>query len=435
MEPNGVLAQLGIAAGLGLLVGLQRERAGSRFGGIRTFPIITVLGAVAALLSKEFSAAWIIATGLIGLAILAAASNWVAKDDEDRDPGMTTEVTVLAMYTLGAYAVFGPPAVVMAVGVGIAILLYAKEGLHGFTDRLGEKDMRAIMLFAAITFIVLPVLPDKTYGPLNVLNPRNIWLMVVVVVGISLGGYIAYKVIGPKGGAILSGVLGGVISSTATTATYSRRAAENKESVRPAALVIVIASTVVYARVMTEIGVVSPAFLKHAAPPLAIMFVVSAAVCVALWFASRGDAGKMAEPGNPTQLKSAMIFAGVYALVSLAIAAGQRYFSNQGLYVAAAVFGLTDMDAMTLSTSRMVNEGSVNPLAGWRAVLIASMANTIFKTGIIASLGGRRLLGIASIAAVIQIAAAIALIMLWTGGAQGEGAVPEGGGSDGGGGG
>jgi uncharacterized membrane protein (DUF4010 family) len=410
---NGVLAQLGIAAGLGLLVGLQRERAGSRFGGIRTFPIITILGAIAALLSKEFSTGWIIGAGFIALALLATASNYLAAGDESRDPGMTTEVTALAMYALGAYSVFGPPPIVMAVGVCIAVLLYAKEGLHGFTDRLGEKDMRAIMLFAAITFIILPVLPDKTYGPFDVFNPRNTWLMVVLVVGISLGGYIAWKVLGARGGAVLSGILGGLISSTATTATYARRAAGKPDAVRPSLLVIVIAGTIVYARVFTEIVVVSQSFAQHAAAPLAIMFAVSAAIATFIWFATRGDAGKLAEPENPTQLKSALLFAALYVLVTFVIAAGERYFQNRGLYVAAAVFGLTDMDAMTLSTSRMVNEGSVAPGAGWRAVLIAAIANIVFKTGIVASLGGRRLFLMAAATGAVQIATAIALIALW----------------------
>jgi uncharacterized membrane protein (DUF4010 family) len=420
MEPNGVLAQLGIAAGLGLLVGLQRERAGSRFGGIRTFPLITILGTLAALLSKEFSAGWIIGAGLVALALLAAASNWLSKADEARDPGMTTEVSALVMYALGAYAAFGPPAVVMAAGVGVAVLLYAKEGLHGFTDRLGEKDMRAIMLFAAITFIILPVLPNRAFGPLNVLNPRNIWLMVVLVVGISLGGYIAYKILGARAGAVLSGILGGLISSTATTVTYARRAANSPDSARPALLVIVIAGAIVYARVFAEVSIVSQEFLKHAAPPLLIMLGVSAASAVVVWLASRGDAGKLAEPENPTQLRSAMIFAGMYAVVTLAVAAGEHFFQDRGLYIVAGISGLTDMDAITLSTSRMVNEGSVGATAGWRAILIASISNLIFKTGIIASLGGRRLLTIAAVVAAVQIATAIALIALWPARPQGE---------------
>lgn len=410
METNGYLARLGIAAGLGLLVGLQRERAGSRFGGIRTFPLLTVLGAVAALLAQHFGSGWIIAAGLVSLAILAAASNFLSSRHETHDPGMTTEVAALLMYSIGAFSIFGPPAIVMAAGVGVALLLYAKEGLHGFTDRLGEKDMRAIMLFAAITFIILPVLPDRTFGPLSVLNPRNIWLMVVLVVGISLGGYVAYKAFGSRAGAILSGVLGGLISSTATTATYARRAAADPASCRPAMLVIIIAGSIVYLRVLTEVSIVAPDFFPTAATPILAMFATSAALCLALWLAVRGDAGSLSEPDNPTQLKSALLFAAMYAGVTLAVALAQRYFQHSGLYIVAAISGLTDMDAITLSTSRLVHEGTVSPSSGWRAIIIASMSNILFKTGLIAALSGSKLFRLAAAVAAVKLGAAILLL-------------------------
>ncbi len=413
MDTSATLAKLGIAAGLGLLVGMQRERARSRFGGIRTFPLITVLGAVAGLLSVELASAWIIAAGVIALALLAAASNWISADDEARDPGMTTEVAVLVMFTLGALAVFAPAPVVLAAGVGVAVLLYAKEGLHGFAGRLGEKDMRAIMLFAAITFIILPVLPDRTFGPLSVLNPHNVWLMVVLVVGISLAGYVAFKIFGAHAGTVLSGILGGLISSTATTATYARRAAESPESCRPALLVITIAGAVLFCRVLTEVSLIAPDFFDQAAPPLLIMLGTAATLALGLWFATRSQAGHLAEPENPTQLKSALLFAAMYAAVTIAVALGQRYFQSGGLYVVAAISGLTDMDAITLSTSRMVREGTVAPGVGWRVVLIAAISNMAFKTGIIASLSGGRLFRLAAAFAAVQIGVAVTLILVW----------------------
>ena len=413
MDTNATLAQLGISAGLGLLVGIQRERAGSRFGGIRTFPLIAVLGTVSGLISKELDSAWVIAGGLLALAGLAAASNSVARKEEDRDAGMTTEVAALLMYALGAYAAFGPAAVVMAIGVGAAVLLYAKEGLHGFTDRIGDTDMRAIMLFAAITFVILPVLPNRTMGPLNVLNPHNIWLMVVLVVGISLGGYIAYKVLGSRAGAVLGGILGGLISSTATTVTYARRAAESPANVGPALLVIVLAGTVVYARLFAEISIVAPNFLDRAGPPLAIMFAASCSLAAVIWVVTRKQTGQPSAQENPTQLRSALMFAGLYALVTLAVAAGERYYANSGLYAVAAVSGLTDMDAITLSTSRLVDKGSVPPDSGWKAILIASISNLVFKIGIIASLGGRRLVRWAALIAAVKITVAVLVILLW----------------------
>lgn len=414
METNGVLAQLGIAAGLGLLVGMQRQYARSRFGGIRTFPLITVLGTLSALLAKEIGGAWIIGAGFIAVAILAAVSNMLAADEEPRDPGMTTEVTALVMFALGAFAVFAPAPIVLAVGVGVAMLLHAKQGLHGFTGRLGEKDMRAIMLFATITFIILPVVPNRTFGPLNVINPHNTWLMVVLVVGISLGGYVAFRLFGSRAGAVLSGLLGGMISSTATTVTYARRAAENPSTSRGALLVIVIAGGVLFARVLTEVFVVAPDFLRYAGPPLLILLGVSGAMAAGLWIVSKKEAGGLSEPENPTQLRFALAFALLYTGVTFAVAVAQRYFPNSGLYFVAAVSGLTDMHAITLSTSRLVRDGIVPADSGWRAIIIASISNMVFKLGMVTSLGGRRLFSMAAAIAGVQIMTAVLLLILWS---------------------
>jgi uncharacterized membrane protein (DUF4010 family) len=237
--------------------------------------------------------------------------------------------------------------------------------------------------------------------------------MVVLVVGLSLGGYILYKIFGASAGTVLGGILGGMISSTATTVTYSRRSADNPAHCIPALLVIVIAGTVVYARLLTEISLVAPGFLPHAAPPLLIMLGTAAALAIIAWVLARGDAGRLPEPGNPTQLRSALVFAGLYALVTLAVAAGEHFFKDRGLYVVAAISGLTDMDAITLSTSRLVNDNTVKPESGWRAILIASISNLVFKSGIVAWLGGPRLFRMFAAAGVVQALVALILILVW----------------------
>ena len=235
------------------------------------------------------------------------------------------------------------------------------------------------------------VLPDRTYGPLNVLNPYNTWLMVVLVVGISLGGYVAFKVFGGSAGTVLSGILGGAISSTATTVTYARRASGQRNHAAAAALVIVLASTVVYVRLMIEVGVVAPKFLPTAAVPLGIMMATAVILAILLWFRAGRDGDELPDPGNPTQIRSALVFAALYALVLLAVAAAQRYFGSSGIYVVAAISGLTDNDAITLSTSRLVEQQKLAPQTGWRAIVIAVIANILFKSGIVAALGGMRL--------------------------------------------
>ncbi len=402
---------LAAALGLGLLVGLQRERSRSEIAGFRTFGLITTLGAVCGLLTESLGP-WPIAAGFIALAATTIMGNVLAaRRRPDRSGGITTEVAALVMFGVGALCVLGSLTVAVAVGVLVAILLEFRSRLHGLAARMGEKDMRAIMLFAAITFIVLPVLPDRTYGPLNVLNPRNIWLMVVLVSGLSLGGYIAYKVFGARTGTVLSGLLGGLISSTATTVTASRRAREQPEHARAAALVVVLASTVVYGRLLVEVGVVAPGFLPRAAVPLCIMLGAAVLLAGLLWLRSARDVESLPPAGNPTQLKSALVFAALYALVLLAVAGAKRYAGQSGIYAVAAVSGLTDNDAITLSTSQLVEQGALSPAVGWRAIVIAVIANILFKTGLAGVLGGARLLRV--VAAVLGIQALVGLVLLW----------------------
>ena len=404
---------LAASLGLGLLVGLQRERSRSEIAGFRTFPLITILGSICALLTPTLGP-WPIVAGFIAVAAMVVVGNVLAAMRlPDRQSGITTEIAVLVMFGLGALCVIGSVTLAVALGVLVAILLESRQRLHGLAARIGEKDMRAIMLFAAITFIVLPVLPDRTYGPLDVLNPRNIWLMVVLVVGISLGGYVAYKIFGGTKGTVLAGILGGMISSTATTVTYSRRASDDARHMRSAALVILLASTVVYVRLMTEVGVVAPGFLPSAVVPLGVMMATAIASAVVLWFISSREVESLPEQENPTQLKPALVFAALYALVLLGVAAARKYFGTAGIYVVAAISGLTDNDAITLSTSRLVEQGGLAPETGWRAIVIAVIANIIFKTGIAAGLGGKKLLGLLGILMGIQVLVGLALIVFY----------------------
>src|SRR4029077_10824533 len=207
-----VLQQLAVSFGIGLLLGLQRERAESSIGGIRTFPLIAIFGTVCALLGKTFGG-WMVAAGLLALVAIVVYSNFAKIKSGDIDPGMTTEVAALLLYGLGAYVVIGSMVVTVVVGGAVAVLLQFKKPLHALAGAIGERDMRAIMQFVLLSLVILPVLPHQDFGPYGVWNPFQIWLMVVLIVGISLTGYIAYKCLGARRGTLLAGVLGGLISS------------------------------------------------------------------------------------------------------------------------------------------------------------------------------------------------------------------------------
>jgi uncharacterized membrane protein (DUF4010 family) len=389
MEPK-LLGQIAVSLLLGLLIGLQRERVESPIGGIRTYPLIAAFGTVCGWLAQDYGG-WIVAAGLLAVASLLVVSNFMATRSGDHDAGQTTEIATLLLYGIGAYLVAGELAVAVVLGGIIVVLLHFKDLLHAFASRIGEQDVTAIVQFVLITLVVLPVLPDRTYGPYDTLNPFQIWLMVVLIVGIGLVGYVAYKLLGARDGAVLGGVIGGLVSSTATTVSFARRVASKPGSAMLAALVIVVATAMVYARIMTEIAVVAPGQVRSMLPPFAALFVTSVVVAGVLFFASRDRKAEMAEQGNPASLRLAMTFAAFYAVISFVVAAVQSEFGAGALYPVAVVAGLTDVDAITLSSAQLVNQGRLEPGTAWRTIVIASLSNLVFKGIMAATLGGRRL--------------------------------------------
>ncbi len=284
----------------------------------------------------------------------------------------------------------------VAVGGGVAVLLQFKIEMHRFAAQLKDRDLRAIMQFVLIAFIVLPVLPNQAYGPYEVLNPFNVWLMVVLIVGISLGGYIIYKFIGQSAGILLGGILGGAISSTATTVSYAHRATRELNAVWIAALVIMIASAVMYVRVLLLISAVAPSLFAAAVGPLGVVLLAAVAAAAIGWLKTNTRGDGMPEISNPTEMRAAVMIALVYAVVLLGLAAAKDYFGSRGLYLVAALSGLTDVDAITLSTARLVNLGmeqeGISPAVAWHLILVATLSNFVFKAGMVAALGNRKLL-------------------------------------------
>ena len=412
MDFSAVAKEIGIALGLGLLVGLQRERVASPLAGFRTFPLITVSGTIAALLGQSFGG-WIVGAGLVALAGLIIVGNLAKQKKGDLDPGLTTEVAMLLMYGVGAYVVVGPAAAAIAIGGGVAVLLHLKPEMHSLAARIGNADFKAIMQFVLVSFVILPVLPDQAYGPYQVLNPHRIWVLVVLIVGISLAGYMVYKFFGEKAGVMMGGILGGIISSTATTVSYARRSRQAKGSSKLAAQVILIASTVVFVRVLMLIAATAPASLREAGPPLGAMLGVMMVLSVGTWFVDRHAKVQMPPQDNPTELKSAILFAALFALVTLGVAAAKEHFGQGGLYVVAVLSGLTDMDAITLSTTQIVKSGQTDVHTGWSLILAAALANLVFKAGTTAVLGDRKLFLRVSALFGVAFAAGILILILW----------------------
>lgn len=404
-----VVIQLGVSLALGLLVGMQRERTEASVAGVRTFPLITMFGTVCARLSTEYGG-WIIAAGVIALAGLIVVANIAKLRAGEIDPGATTEVAIVLLYAVGALAVLDLSAAVIVGGV-VALLLHHKTGMHRMVSAIGDRDIRAIMQFVLISLVILPVLPNRTLGPYDVLNPFKIWLMVVLIVGISLSGYVAFKLMGGRAGTLVGGVLGGVVSSTATTASFARLSRSGRDEAPLFAAVILVASTVVFARVLILIGVAaSPAFASLAAP-IGAMLGAMLALSATIYFVTRKQSMKPPEPENPAELKPALIFGALYAAVLILVKIAREHFGSAGLYTVAGISGLTDMDAITLSTSQLVAAGQLDASTGWRSILLASLSNIVFKAAMVAVLGTRRLL--AWVGSLFGIALVVGAAILW----------------------
>jgi len=331
--------------------------------------------------------------------------------------GLTTEVAMLLMYAIGAYSMIGDPILCLMVAGGVAVLLHLKDPLHKAIAALGDQDFWAIIQFILISAVILPIVPDRTFGPYDVVNPRDVWWMVVLIVGIGLAGYMVYRVFGDKAGTLLGGVLGGLVSSTATAVSWAQRTRSHESLVPIAAVVILISSAVSFVRVMVEVAVVAPGVVLQALPPIAVMLVVMIVMSFIEHRRARNEetGGESPEMGNPSKLGPAFIFAAIYAAVTLAIAAARDHFGEGALYGVAVISGLTAMDAITLSTAHMMRDGSVEVPTGWRLIVTAALANLAFKLGTVATIspvGLTRRIGLHFGAAA---AVGLAMIFLWPG--------------------
>jgi uncharacterized membrane protein (DUF4010 family) len=411
MNSNQLLG-IAVALGVGLLVGMQREWKASGTAGIRTFALLALLGAVLSQLGEEM-APWAVAAGMIAVVSLLVLANVAKISRDDKDGGLTTETAALLVYAIGAFAGQGYITPAVVVGGVTAVLLHWKQPIHSFIDSIGERDFRGIAQLVLIGLVILPLLPDKTYGPYDVLNPYRIWWMVVLIVGISLCAYLAQRALGNRMGALLGGALGGLVSSTATTMSNAKRPAHNANAAWLAALVIMLASTVVNARALLEVGIVAPNLLRYVVLPLLIHMAGMILLCIFTYSNARQENLEQPDTKNPAQLKVAMAFGLLYAVVIFVVAMVKTHFGDQALYVVAAVSGLTDINAITLSTAQLFDENRLSGETAWRMILIAILANLVFKAGAVAVLGSRNVIWRVSLLFGLSVALGIGILTCW----------------------
>lgn len=372
---------------IGLLIGLERERNPSAKAGLRTFALVALTGTLAAMFSATLQSPWILGLGLLTVGAIIVAAYLGPKGPEE-DPGTTTSAALLVCYLLGAMVWFGARTPALMLAIAVTILLYFKPELRGWSRGLSRRDITSIFQFAVLTFIILPILPDQNYGPYHTLNPHQTWLMVVLISGLSLAGYIALRFVGQRYGAPLLGFLGGLVSSTATTLVYARHG-KNEGMQQLAAIVILIANLVVIVRLATVGVVVSPKSLPYLLPVLGSGLAFGLVGTALLWRnLVKGAEFPMPEITNPTELRSALSFGLLYAVVLFFSAWLSELAGSKGLYTVALISGLTDVDAITLSSLRLFETGILDARQTVVAIVLAVLANLGFKFGLIATIAG-----------------------------------------------
>lgn len=405
---------LGLALGLGFLVGLEREWSAHKLVGLRSFALIGLAGGLAALLGETWGG-WVVAAGAIAMtAIVISRLLQPGRPAQERmEYGATTLLAALAVYLIGAACVSGFQAHAVVMGGAVTLLLHWKQPLHGLVDQIGRDEFNAIIRFVLITLVVLPVLPNRTFGPYDVINPFQTWLLVVLIVALNLMGYVAFRLLRADSGAVLGGFLGGMISSTATTVSFAGMTRRSPELATSAALIILLASAVVYVRVAVELTAVAPGLLVHAAGPMGAFTLVMLAACAVLWPRVRRHKVSLPEQTNPARLSVALTFAAMYMVIIVAVAAGRDHLGDDAIYLIAIVSGLTDVDAMTLSVGQIFSSGEMDARVAWRAIFLATLANLLFKIGAACVLGGsalrRHMLPLGS----ATLLAGVAVFLLW----------------------
>jgi uncharacterized membrane protein (DUF4010 family) len=345
---------------------------------VRTFALVALLGTLAASAGEP---TWTVPVGLAAVAAMLIVA--YSREPAHEDPGTTTVVAALVCYLLGVLAGVGEPALAGALAIGVTALLYFKPEIEGISTALKRHEQVSILQFLVVTFIVLPILPDRGYGPYAALNPRNIWLMVVLVSGIGLASYVALRAAGSRHGVLMTGILSGLLSSTAATVLYARRSRESAAMERLAFVVVPLANLVPLARIALLAAVVAPALLSSLAPVLGAALAAGLGLAAFFLRGVERDDAPVPESANPAEMGTALRFGALYAIVLLAAAWLADIAGHRGLYAAALAAGAVDIDPIALSALNLFNAGEVPARAAAAMIALAYLANVVFKLAIL----------------------------------------------------
>jgi uncharacterized membrane protein (DUF4010 family) len=393
-----VVKSFATALAIGALIGLEREKRKAEEqvdagAGLRTFILVALVGAIGGWLAKTLDAPGFMIAALAAVAAAVVAAYVMGGRVKPDDLGITTEIAALAVCLLAGLTLLGHRDLAIMLAVVAAAVLAYKRSLHGLVERIGWDDVFAGLRLAIATFVVLPLLPEQAIDPWGALKPYSLWLLVILISSLSLIGYVATLWLGPHRGVAVTGLAGGLVSSTAVTLTFSRQSREEQGLHQDFALAsgILIAWAIMFARVVVEVLVVNSSLVPRLLVPFALMAAASAALAGAFYMLG-GKFGEAEKPKarevalkNPFSLTAAAKFGALFAVVLLVVKLVQNYLPGEGFYLVAALAGLSDVDAITLSMAEYGKTG--DPDIAITSIVIATLANTLVKAGMVAMLG------------------------------------------------
>ena len=391
--------RFGSAILIGILIGLQREYAygpkqnNGLFAGARTYGLMALFGASGALLADIMATTWVFIAVVILLGVMVVVAYFITASERD-EIGLTSEVAALLTILIGGICYYHSIEFAVALGVATTVLLAVKWEFKKLITIITREDVYATLQFAVITAIILPILPNSTFGPppLDVLNPYQVWEMVVFISGINFLGYILIKIVGPQRGLGISGVLGGLASSTATTMSFSQRSKTQEGLDKPFAVAIITGWVIMFVRIIVEVAVVNRKLLPLVWPAMAAMGGAGLLYAIYLYYSQSALDEEEMQISNPFELGPAIKFGLIYALVLLVTKAADYYIGERGIFLTSFLAGLADVDAITLSISDLTRTGgTVSLLTGRTGIVLAAISNTASKGALVFFLGSKNL--------------------------------------------
>ena len=416
-----ILVTLSIATALGALIGAERERAQNKeksvlfdFSGLRTYTIIGIIGWLGAFLSYYWGPILLVA--VFASVVIFLLASYLNESKLLKSSGVTSEMSAIVTFLVGVVA-FSEPLVAAVVAVGVVMILALKKNLHRFVHTLSHQEFFATLKFIAVAGVALPLLPREAIDPWGVIVPFEAWLMVVFVSAISFTGYILTKLIGPRQGIRVTGIIGGLASSTATTTSMSQQSKQNRKVVLPFAFAVIAASGMMFLRVGLEIFVVNSDLLPQLCLMLGSMVVATVMMLGIFWKQSAKKESaiqsKDLKLSSPFQFGPALQFGIFYVVILLVSQFAQKYFGDSGVYLASAASGLADVDAITISLGNLAGKGEILAETAARGITIAVLVNTLVKLVIVRIFGGKAFFRKALPAFGVVLAAGIASVLIF----------------------